>query len=212
MTKLNTENSPNSRGLYGKGLPTRNSGWLRRLTSPSITMSFQSSMQWSVTTALIACEKIFYYGVINLSCWLYDILHMLHGKVPFCSEVFPDGHACCTGWSSKGHSFPCSVLGRDRPSFHHSIISFMHGRVECHRIRSCCCAFSFTTQIAANPWLLRAWSMNLKALLSGDSFLAYRNKKEKKAPLVLEKGLWEDAWAKKAHDDTDCYLLPISDK
>lgn len=153
VTKLNTENSPNSGGLYGKELPTRNSGWLRRLTSPSITTGFQSSMQWSVTTALIACENIFYYGVINLSCWLCDILHMLHEKVPFCSEVFPDEHACSTGWSSKGHPFPCSVLGSDR---RHSIISFMHGRVECHGITSCSCAFSFTTQISAKLWLLRA--------------------------------------------------------
>lgn len=117
---MNTENSPNSRALYGKGRPTRNSGWLRKLTSPSITMSFQSSMQWSVTTALIACENIFYYRVINLSCWLCDILHMRRGKVPFCSEVFLDEQACTTGWSSKGHPFSALPLAKTGiiPSFH----------------------------------------------------------------------------------------------
>lgn len=110
MTELNTEHSPTSRRLYGKELPTHNSGWFRKLTSPSITTSFQSSMQWSVTTALIVCENVFYYGAINLSCWLCDVLHMLHGKVPFCFEIFPDEHSALTVWSSNGHLFPALPL------------------------------------------------------------------------------------------------------
>lgn len=145
VTKLTTENSSSSRGLDGKELPTHNSGWLRKLTSPSITMSFQSSVQWSVTTALMACETDFIMGplicpagyVIFSICWL--------GKCPSALMPFLMTTPALTGWGSHGHPFPRSALGRDQ---HHSIILFMHGRVECHGIVSSSywCTFSFTTQ------------------------------------------------------------------
>lgn len=141
MTKPNTENCPSSRGLYRKELPTQNSSWL---TSPSITMSFQSSMQWSVTTSLIACETCFIMGLLICPAGyvMFSICYM--GKCPSALTSFLMSSPALTGWSSNGHPVPCSVLGRDK----HHLITFlcMQGRVEWHGITSRSCALFFTTQ------------------------------------------------------------------
>lgn len=132
-------------GTLRERTATHNSGWLRKLTSPSITVSFQSSVQWSVTTALIACETYFIMG--SLICpadyVMFSICYMR--KCPSAPTSFLMSIPALTGWRSNGHPFPCSVLGRGQ---HHSIVLCMHGRVECHGIisSSCSCAFSLTTQ------------------------------------------------------------------
>lgn len=146
VTKVNTGSSLSSRGLYRNELPTYNSGWLRKLTSPSIITHFQFHMQWSVTTVLRACENIFYDGVINLSCCLWCSPYVT------CSSLlssFLIRTSAFIGWSSDGHPFAWQRLA----SFQHFICAWKSGMLWKYLLQLCIC--SYFPEVSAKPWILR---------------------------------------------------------
>lgn len=106
------------------------------------------------------------------------------GKCPSALRSFLMNTPALTGWSSNRHLFPCSVLGRDQP---HSIISFVRGRVECHGIRSCSSAFSFTTQSYLPSFGFEGLVNEFKNIIIKRFILACRNKK-RKGPINFRKG------------------------